>query len=448
MPAHPIPGRHSLFWRLSVLLAAFCIAMIGASHYLGAHINRQTSFLSPEARQTLERYAAEAAEAQGHGEPALQQWRDGLLQREPGWAVLVDHHLQPLAPRELSAEDIDRLRRARDYERPISRRAAALPIVSVPFGEQRDLLVLRLPDRFHPWQHQALLTALGVYLLPVLLSLLFGALLYRLLISPLEHLSHKARALAAQPLETLVPAELVRRQDELGTLGRSLEHLTGRLRDSVTQQRQLLRDLSHELRTPLSRLRVAWESPLGSDELRARVEREVSGMQRLVDAVLELAWLDSEQPQFPCEPVDVAALWDLLCDDACFESGWPRARLQAQIPDGCRVLGHLNTLAHALENILRNAIRHSPPEGRVRLTTQRDGSHWQLCIADEGPGVPEKDMETIFQPFARLNASRPGGNGYGLGLAIARRLIQLQGGTLHARNGQAGLCQVVRLQSV
>ena len=62
--------------------------------------------------------------------------------------------------------------------------------------------------------------------------------------------------------------------------------------------------------------------------------------------------------------------------------------------------------------------------------------------------MPEEDLENIFQPFARLNASRPGGDGYGLGLAIARRLIQLQGGTLHARNGQPGLRQVVRLQSV
>src|SRR5690554_563820 len=448
MSDRTIPGRHSLFWRLSVLLALFCIAMIGASHYLGAHITRQTSFLSAEARQTLERYAAEAAHARQQGDQALNQWRDDFLRREPGWAVLVDHHLQPLAPHTLDLEEIERLRRARDYERPLSRRAEALPIVSVPFGPERDLLVLRLPDRFHPWQHQTLYTALGVYLLPVVLSLLFGVLLYRMLISPLKRLSHNAGALSAHPLETWVPAELVNRQDELGTFGRSLDYLTQRLRDSVTQQRRLLRDLSHELRTPLSRLRVACESPLDDDELRARLDREVSGMQRLVDAVLELAWLDSEQPQFPCEPVNIASLWDLLCEDACFESGWPRDRLQADVPDDCQVLGHLNTLAHALENILRNAIRHSPPDGTVRLSAQRDGEYWQLCITDEGPGVPEGSLESIFQPFTRLNASRPGGDGYGLGLAIAQRLIHLQGGSLHARNGRKGLQQTVRLRAV
>src|SRR5690606_23872716 len=146
---------------------------------------------------------------------------------------------------------------------------------------------------------------------------------------------------------------------------RSLDYLTTRLRDLVSHQRQLLRDLSHELHTPLSRMQVACESARGEEELRARVEREAGNMQQLVNAVLELAWLDSEQPHFECEPMDLAALWGLLCEDACFESGWPRERLQAELPDNCLVMAHLNTLAHALENILRNAIRHSPADGVV-----------------------------------------------------------------------------------
>src|SRR5690606_41985340 len=93
-------------------------------------------------------------------------------------------------------------------------------------------------------------------------------------------------------------------------------YLTQRLNDSIRQQQQLLRDLSHELRTPLSRLRVACESELPPVLLRERVEREIAGMQRLVDDTLELAWLDNEQPLLECTPVEIEPLWNLLCEDA------------------------------------------------------------------------------------------------------------------------------------
>lgn len=443
-----MPTRHSLFWKLAALVASFCLAMIWVTHYLGSQINRQTSYLSEDARVALRAYADQADAALAGGIPALKAWLGELNAREPVKALVVDRALRPVSNRPLSSEELRRLNFVRHYEWPMSRRSEQLPLVAVPFGTDGHQLILQLPERFRPWQHHALLTALNLYLAPLLLSLLFCALLYSLLMRPLRQLKRQALALRATPLGTLLSPELARRRDELGELTRSLDYLTGRLRDSVIHQRQLLRDLSHELRTPLSRLRVACESPLGADELRARIERETTGMQRLVDAVLELAWLDSEQPHFACEPVEVAALWDLLCDDANFEYGWPRERLRADLPEDCRVQGHLNTLAHALENILRNAIRHSPPDGMVRLSARRDGGHWELCIRDEGPGVPEQHLQTIFEPFARLNAARPGDGGYGLGLAIAQRLIRLQGGSLHARNGRRGLEQVIRLESV
>src|SRR5690606_30029780 len=161
---------------------------------------------------------------------------------------------------------------------------------------------------------------------------LFGWLLYRLFISPLDRLRRQANALRGNRLGSLLPLSLTHRNDELGELGRSLEYLTQRLRDSVAQQQQLLRDLSHELRTPLSRLRVACESELSAGDMRNRTEREINSMQQLVDHTLEFAWLDSVQPRFECARVDVAALCDLLCENACFEAGWPRERIQAQIP--------------------------------------------------------------------------------------------------------------------
>lgn len=443
-----MPGRHSLFWTLVALVAGFCLLMIAAADHVGHLIDRETSYLSGAARQTLAGYAREAEAALRQGPQALDQWRQEMQTREPGWLAVVDQELQPLDGRAFSREERRELRYARHFEGLMSRRFDGLPLVAMPFGQAGEQLVMRLPERFRPWQHHALLTALALYVVPALLSALFCALLYAFLISPLEHLRRQASALRGNDFHSLLPPSLARRRDELGELGRALEHLARRLGDSVTQQQQLLHDLSHELRTPLSRLRVACEGDLAAAELRERVEREVVSMQQLVDNTLELAWLDSEEPRFACEPVEVAMLWEVLADDACFESGWPRERIRIRLPDDCRVMGNLNALAQAMENVLRNAIRHSPPGGEVCLSAQREGWAWRLSIADQGAGVADGDLQRIFRPFSRLSSARPGGDGFGLGLAIASRMVAMQGGRIWAENGRPGLRVNISLPGV
>jgi two-component system sensor histidine kinase PfeS len=443
-----MPNRYSLFWRLVVLVAGFCLSMIWASGYVGRQIDRASAYLSEEARGTLSGYANEASTALQKGPEALAQWLTNMHEREPTWLVVVDKHLQPLGGQSLNDEERQMLTFVRHYDWPMSKRYEGLPLVSVPLDGSNAQLMMRLPERFRPWRNHALLTAGGVYLPLILLSMLFCWLLYRLLVSPLDQLRRQANALRGNRLDSLLPPSIARRNDELGELGRSLEYLTQRLRDSIAQQQQLLRDLSHELRTPLSRLRVACESELNADEMRNRTDREITSMQQLVDNTLEFAWLDSEQPRFECEPVEVAALWEVLCENACFESGWPRERIKAQLPENCRVLGNLNALAQAMENILRNAIRYSPADGLVCLTADRDGDCWLLRIEDQGPGVPEDQLPVIFRPFARLSAARPGGDGFGLGLAIARGMMVMQGGSIWAENGGPGLRMMIRLRSV
>lgn len=215
-----------------------------------------------------------------------------------------------------------------------------------------------------------------------------------------------------------------------GRLAQAFNHMAERLESTLAFQRRLLRDMSHELRTPLSRLRVAGEQAEDVTLLRQRLEREVQVMERLIGDSLELVWLDTERPSLPLEPVDVPSLWDVVCENACFETGWQRHQLPCDLPADCQVLGNLNGLAQAVENILRNAIRHSPEGGVVRLGGQREADHWHLWIDDQGPGVVPEDLQRILEPFTRLNAARPGGDGFGLGLSIARSMLQLQGGEL------------------
>jgi len=443
-----MPNRHSLFWKLALLVASFCLAMIWVSDHVDRQVAYHSSFLSPQTLKILHERAEQAHAASRLGPAAVDRWIEAQRQAESGLVMVVDAHLQSLGSRELNEQERRLLRFARPYDGAMSRRAGPRPTIAIPFGEHGEQLVMQLPERLSPWHHQALLVAASVYLPPVVLSILFGWLLYRLLISPLDRLRRQANALRGDRLGSLPPLSLTHRNDELGELGRSLEYLTQRLHDSIRQQQQLLRDLSHELRTPLSRLRVACESELPPMQLRERVEREVAGMQRLVDDTLELAWLDSEQPQLDCTPVEIEALWNLICEDACFESGRPRERLASDIPADCLVLGNLNALAQALENILRNAIRHSPTNARVCLSARREGALWRLSIDDQGPGVAQGQLDVMFRPFSRLSTARPGGDGFGLGLAIAQRMITLQGGHIWAENLHPGLRVNLVLQNV
>ncbi|TBU92691.1 two-component sensor histidine kinase [Stutzerimonas kirkiae] len=442
-----MPGFHSLLWKLAGALGIFCLLVLSLHIDLGKRINAATSHLSDEAKFQLTQYAQEAeAVWRARGEAGVDEFLEELHARESVWAVVVDEHQQSLSSRPLSEREWTRLSFIRALDWSMGR-PNGWPTVYIPFSDGVSRLVMELPRRFNPKESRALLSMLLQQVLPVCLAILLGGLLYRAFISPLTILRRQANALRADDLSARAGA-VAQRRDELGELGRAFDHMAERLEHTVEFQRQLLCDLSHELRTPLSRLSVAAEQNLDLATLRQRLEREVQGMERLVGDTLELVWLDTERPNLPLCLVDVARLWEVLCENACFESGWSAGRLSCELPEDCRVQGNLNGLAQALENILRNAIRHSPANGVVRLAGRRDGDYWHLWIEDQGPGVADGELERIFQPFTRLNVARPGGGGFGLGLAIARSMVQLQGGELWAENRNPGLRLNLRLKSV
>lgn len=442
-----IRARDSVFWRLALLVALFCCAMVSASEYAIRLLSQNTLRLNQQALTTLESYASKAQAMAARGPKPLQDWLDQLMAEQNVWASVLDNRLQPLGLAPLTEQALSRIRFARHYRTRLSPRGGEAALVRIPLpGHGADLL-MNLPEPLHPWRRHLWAKIVVLYVVPILLSLLFCALLYRLLVWPLKTLSTHTLQIDAANLAALPAANLLSRKDELGALGRALQHLANRLGRSFEQQRQLLRDLSHELRTPLSRLQVAAESCVDDLSLRTRVQRETLQMRELVDRTLELAWLDRADLTLSCAPVDVAALWEVLAENALFESGWAKERLLADIPEGCQVWGELNALAQALENILRNAMRHSPSNGCVHFSATRVQAHWQLSIRDYGQGVAEPHLECLFDPFVRLDPARTH-SGFGLGLAIARRAVQLQNGTLSARNARPGLEMLICLQSV
>jgi two-component system sensor histidine kinase PfeS len=443
-----LPGKHSLFWKLACLLIAFCLLMIWLSWSWGRYMEQQNAYLSETSREILSGYAAGAELAWRTQDSAgVDAWLQLMAARESTWIGVIGNDLQSLGSTPLTDKESQRLTFLRGLDWPVSRHVKGLPWLKIPFPLDPSVgsLVIELPQRFMPGRYQLFWRVVTNGVIPGLFTLLLCIGLYRLLIVPLNQLREQANAWRADQLNTRLSYAATSRQDELGELGRAFDHMSERLQGTVVLQQQLLRDMSHELRTPLSRLRVACDSEQDLAQLRERLGREIDAMQRLVEDSLQLAWLDTERTPLPVEDIQVQALWDMLKENACFESDWPASRLPCLLGPDRWVRGNLNALAQALENILRNAIRHSPVDGVVSLDGRRDGEYWHLWLEDQGGGIDERDLERIFAPFTRLDGSRPGDGGFGLGLSIARNAVQRQDGSLWAENTGQGLRVHLRL---
>jgi len=370
----------------------------------------------------------------------MREWLRTLQAREPGDAMLVDQHGVSLTSVPLTEAQRAGLRFQRELSYRMSLRSVEMPYIGIPFPNTPEAgrLVMQLPPRFFPGRVIPYWRALLLGVMPALLALLLGVLVYRQLMRPLRVLEGQVLRFRDDPQARVGP-ELAARRDEFGQVGESFNLMAERVAGVLGTQRQLLHDMSHELRTPLSRLSVALDGELSEDALRERVARELALMSALVDDTLELAWHDMAQPVSATEPVALGPMWDLVVENVAFEAGWPASRFPNRVPEDARVRAHVNDLARTLENLLRNAVRHSPPDGEVSLHGRREGGMWHLRVTDQGPGVAPDALARIFEPFVRLDTARGQGSGFGLGLSIARRAVIRQGGTLWAENGAPGL---------
>lgn len=245
--------RHSLFWKLAILLVGFCLLMIGLSYTWGQRMELQNAFLSEPARQTLRGYASEAEQAwRSGGRAGLDQWVAAMHQREHGWVGVLDINLKPLDSAALNPQIMQRLTRLRGVDWPMSRRSVEQPWLRIPFpgAPEQGMLVIELPKRFNPDQHRVLWRIITNGIIPGLFTLLLCVGLYRMLIVPLNQLREQARAWRADQLSARLDSRLIARHDELGELARAFDQMAERLQGTVTLQQQLLRDLSHEMRTP------------------------------------------------------------------------------------------------------------------------------------------------------------------------------------------------------
>lgn len=247
----------------------------------------------------------------------------------------------------------------------------------------------------------------------------------------------------------------VGRHDEIGALSSEVVDMAEALNRLLQSHQQLLRDVSHELRSPLTRLQIALgiarkKDPEGllSNE-HNRIERAVGQVDGLVSQILDLARLQQQDTQqLQLEPRNIIQQLEGWVQDAQIEMDEKQLQLSFKHPN--QVIScdwDWMLVERAVDNILRNAIRFSPDEARLDVAIREcSNGDIEISIQDQGPGVPEEDLQRIFNPFTQVDSARDhASGGYGIGLALVHRIVELHDGIIEASNQSPGLRIIMRL---
>lgn len=240
----------------------------------------------------------------------------------------------------------------------------------------------------------------------------------------------------------------VTRGDEIGQLARAFNDMADRIETLMAAERRLLLDISHELRSPLARLSVAVELARTDENPEAhlnRIQKEADRLNALVGELLQVTRAEGDASRLRAERVSLDALVADIAEDGRIEAA-ARGCSISIFTQPIGIAGDGELLRRAIENIVRNAIRHSPAGKTIEIELTHTTDKAWIKVRDYGPGVPEESLNRIFDAFYRVENDRDrASGGVGLGLAIARRAIELHHGSVSATNAHPGLIVEITL---
>jgi len=274
----------------------------------------------------------------------------------------------------------------------------------------------------------------------------------RYVTNPIRKLREAMNRFARGDFSSRSKDRLGNRSDEIGALAEDFDRMADRIQTLMRTQTRFLRDISHELRSPLTRMGIALdliqddpsEDPsVYLDQIRKESER----MQALTKRLLALVRMEEETGPAKGSIVDLTALLQQICDTGVMEARLKQCDIKCALEHGVRVNGHKELLFSAVENVVRNAIHHAPPQTDVSVSlerTEEGGRPWAVIrVRDHGVGVPEEFLDDILKPFFRVDESRDRrSGGTGLGLAIAHSSVRRHLGTIACTNAPGGGLQV------
>jgi len=295
--------------------------------------------------------------------------------------------------------------------------------------------------------------ALGTLLLILLLALPAGLVLAALggsvmagrMLRPVALMAARAEKISAESLSSRLPVDDP--QDEFGRMAGVINGMLSRLETSFEQLRRFTSDASHELRTPLTVIQsvgeVALQEDLDPAAYRDRIGsmlEDVSRLNRLVDRLLTLTRADAGAATLSLREIDAGGLATQAVEDMRPLAEEKRQDLSLSADGPARVLADDAVLRLALVNVLDNAIKYAPAEGRIAVRVRTAGVRALIEISDNGPGIPAAHAGRIFDRFYRVDPGRTGqAGGAGLGLAIAKWAVEANGGRIELENrGEGG----------
>jgi signal transduction histidine kinase len=355
----------------------------------------------------------------------VQTYDFAILYRESGriqWAVEKWRLLRPRRTGGANLQHMMRMHMMREGRREMMGR----PLVQhVPISQNRVLSIIFPP----PFARSRPIAPLSFMLS---IALLIGLMLFlslRRTFSPLDRIVEASGRIGEGDLSYRIEYG---RDDDFGKVASAFNTMTTKLSAMLSNQRDLLHFISHELRTPLARIRLALEI---RDRKRSYeiIREEVDEIDSLVGEVSELSRLDSLDRETNRELVDLISLIEELSE------AYRDRIVVEEVPSPACVFCNPVLIRKALSNLFDNAVKYSEGEAPIRVAAVEQGEGWAISVENSGPGIPEEEIDRVWEPFYRAaNADIAGVEGRGLGLVVVRKAVELSGGRIHVHSGEGG----------
>jgi two-component system, OmpR family, sensor kinase len=466
---HALGWSRSLYWQIAVSFAVFTLGMLLVQNMLFRYLLERPdpSFLSPNAMALLvaaDMQQAVVTDTSVDLDDYLRQKYAGT--RQPVYVVLKDGRIGGNRREPLS----DDMRRATvamlaggDVRTATKQMQSRAPIVTAPIqlgNELRGIVVLPRPPLESGLQATARMVSLPGALLLVTAAILVAALIFSPARRRLQALESAAERLGAGDLTARAPEhgadEIARVARAFNTMASELSARDEALRTSDRLRRQMVADVSHELKTPLTSMRGYVEtlripdivlSPQQRGQYLDTIERETRRLERIVKDLLDIARIENDAVALDQRYFDTSRLFRQVVERHQAEADSRGVRLATSVDDEAdQLFGDPDRLEQVADNLIANAIRHAAERGGVELRAQRTSDGAAIAVSDDGEGIAAEHLPHIFDRFYKVDAARASGAaGSGLGLSIARAIVERHGGTIAVESRRGRTVFTVRL---
>jgi signal transduction histidine kinase len=471
-----------LYWKFFIFfflaqLTAVTVVALWMANQNQAHLNAQVE-TSPPARSLVDATAVTLQYGGVEGMRALlQRWSQQPMPQ----VYAVNEQQTELLNRHLPTDVIQNARaifNRQQAENAMLDRAYAPkePVQKIKANDQHEYLLFVPVKHLRVPQNMPQRSIFGFYVNPrdkhlfplmpllagALASFIFAAILAWYFSKPITTLRQAFASAANGNLDVRVSASMGSRRDELADLGKAFDGMATRLGVLLQSQTRLLHQVSHELRSPLARLQIAVglarQQPDKLASSLNRIERESERMDDLVGELLALSRLESGVINLEKESINLNELLLTVVEDARFEGDAKQISIDYEPLDHAStsnaaseqvtLLGQQDLLHRAIDNVVRNALKFSASQSHIAIKTSVENKIITITVRDQGLGVDKAELDMIFQAFFRGSNTNQT-DGHGVGLAMARQIIEAHGGAIVANNQPAGgLCVTITLPKV